>query len=194
MNWGTDIEVWGDTSSIEEERKYSILYSSGYGHGPIDGLFSFGAKSASFSGVKRILDVGCGNGSGIELLLKNGFEVQGIDISSVAVEICKKKGLKATQIAIYDIPSLKDNFDLVWCCDVLEHLPPESIGASIHCIKTKSERCLFSISTRQSIAKYNGKGVHLTVRPSEWWKSMLSNCFSISKTKETIDSVLISTA
>ena len=41
--------------------------------------------------VKNVLDIGCGLGYGTNLISKAGFEVEGIDKSSVAVEVARSR-------------------------------------------------------------------------------------------------------
>jgi SAM-dependent methyltransferase len=46
----------------------------------------------------RVLDVGCGAGRHSLYLQEKGFDVVGIDISPLAVEVCRLRGLKKTRI------------------------------------------------------------------------------------------------
>lgn len=69
-----------------------------------------------------ILDVGCGTGIVIELLMqKSKLDVQGVDISNTSVELCKQKKLQCT---VYDgsiLPFTDGSFQLVGSYNVLEH-------------------------------------------------------------------------
>ncbi len=42
----------------------------------------------------RVLDVGCGAGRHSLYLQKKGFDVLGIDVSPLAVKVCRLKGVK----------------------------------------------------------------------------------------------------
>lgn len=71
----------------------------------------------------RVLDVACGDGAWLELLMANGADPHGVDISSVAVERCKRR-LPAADIreAIAEsLPHADGSFDLVTCMGSLEH-------------------------------------------------------------------------
>lgn len=46
----------------------------------------------------RVLDVGCGAGRHSLYLQKKGFDVLGIDVSPLAIEVCKLRGLKKAKI------------------------------------------------------------------------------------------------
>jgi SAM-dependent methyltransferase len=77
----------------------------------------------------RILEIGCSGGLLMEQLRREGFgQVQGIDISEAAIELCGRKGLSA-QVMDAQRPTLPDaSFDFVIASDVLEHLA-DDIGA-----------------------------------------------------------------
>lgn len=74
----------------------------------------------------RILDAGCGTGSGIIFLQQYG-KVDGFDISKQAVRFCHLRGLKQVITGTIDRIPYKDNtFDIVTCFDVLYHQKVES--------------------------------------------------------------------
>lgn len=82
----------------------------------------------------RVLDVGCGNGQFLATLKDNlGIDELGVDISGRAVELARRKGIRAEvfDVAKDDITSLGE-FDFVTCFEVLEHVPnAESLLAAV---------------------------------------------------------------
>lgn len=71
-----------------------------------------------------VLDLGCGDGTlGENLIKRKNCKVIGIDISEVAVDYARKKGIDA-RVGNIEEPLGFDNdsFDYVILCDVLEHL------------------------------------------------------------------------
>jgi 2-polyprenyl-6-hydroxyphenyl methylase / 3-demethylubiquinone-9 3-methyltransferase len=76
----------------------------------------------------RALDVGCGAGFISEELAATGFAVTGIDPSRVAIDTARAHaGLSGLDIAYVvgageALPFADATFDLVFCCDVLEHV------------------------------------------------------------------------
>lgn len=80
------------------------------------------------NGWKTVLDVGCGPGP-LEIYLdKYGYkEVSAIDFSGEGIDICKKNSpnFDYTVGNISDIEKIyvDKTFDIVFCCQVLEHLP-----------------------------------------------------------------------
>jgi len=71
-----------------------------------------------------VLDLGCGDGTlGEKLIKERNCKVVGIDISKVAVEYAKRKGVNAIVGDLDEPLNFGDNtFDYVILCDVLEHL------------------------------------------------------------------------
>jgi len=77
---------------------------------------------------KRALDIGCGGGFLAEEFAKLGFEVVGVDPSTVSVETARRHAAAGGLRIDYrvgageDLPVEDAGFDLVYCCDVLEHV------------------------------------------------------------------------
>jgi len=78
---------------------------------------------------RRVLDVGCGSGTLLELLLKAGFESEGCDPSVSQCNLAKErlKKAKLSDINVYntalDAFSPKNGkYNTVICLDVIEHL------------------------------------------------------------------------
>lgn len=127
---------------MDEDEKWNAVYSKKILGGtwyPNEGVVRFTARYLKRRvgievydvkrGVRRILDVGCGNGRHVTFLQEQGFDVYGIDISKEAIEIAKawlaRKGLKA-DLRVGDIEKLPFDdryFDVVISLEVLDHIP-----------------------------------------------------------------------
>ena len=76
----------------------------------------------------RALDVGCGGGLMAEEVARMGFDVTGVDPAEASVEVAadhaRRSGLDITyRVAAGEaLPFDDGQFDLVYCCDVLEHV------------------------------------------------------------------------
>ncbi|MBE9052520.1 3-demethylubiquinone-9 3-O-methyltransferase [Nostocales cyanobacterium LEGE 11386] len=87
----------------------------------------FSSYIPTWQGVE-VLDIGCGGGLACELLAKQGANISGIDLSlnsiKVAQEHAKKSNLKIDyyQGIAENMPFETNKFDIVLCCDVLEHV------------------------------------------------------------------------
>jgi len=70
--------------------------------------------------VNSILEVGCGDGRIINPLIKKYDKVCGLDISPKALETVEALKIEGR---IENLPFEDNSFDIVLCCEVLEHLP-----------------------------------------------------------------------
>ncbi len=72
---------------------------------------------------KKVLDVGCYDGTYLELINNRNNEVYGIEASSGPVKICREKGLNVTKGDLERHWSFEDKFfDVVYAGEVIEHI------------------------------------------------------------------------
>ena len=88
---------------------------------------------------KKILNIGCGDGSFI-VKFKKYCEVFGVDISSRAIKIAKEAGVNAYKVNVSceKLPFEHEYFDIVYMGDVIEHLvnPDFAINEAARVIKS----------------------------------------------------------
>lgn len=123
-------------------------------------------KLAQDVGAKSALDYGAGKGGQYSTVLPNhpegtrfedllGFEVKRYDPAVPGIDI-KPTG----------------KFDLVWCTDVMEHIPEEDIDYVISCLAALTRKALFvtvgSYPAKKTLP--NGENAHVTQKPAEWWE------------------------
>lgn len=95
--------------------------------GPIGGdeRFRWIAKTF-FKGIsgKKVLDVGCGEGSLLDILQRLGNEVSGIDISESGVVKTQAKSIRCELVDISNerFPYKDSEFDIVTCLETIEHV------------------------------------------------------------------------
>ena len=72
-----------------------------------------------------VLDVGCGKGAFSRRLMSAGAKVSGIDITDEFVEVAARNvpAAEFKAASATDIPFESGSFDLVFCFEVLEHVP-----------------------------------------------------------------------
>ncbi len=78
---------------------------------------------------ERVLDLGCGAGAFTAALVAHGCDVVGVDIAERALERARAAAPGADLRRLDDdggIPLGHSSVDLVWCSEVLEHVPDAS--------------------------------------------------------------------
>lgn len=99
----------------------------------------------------RWLDIGCSNGIFVENAITNGFEAEGIDLSKVAVEHGKGKGLPLHTSTIEDWKP-EYLYDTIVAFDVLEHvLDPTMFINCIHRLLDTNGTIVLSLPNLQSL-------------------------------------------
>jgi SAM-dependent methyltransferase len=72
--------------------------------------------------LRRVLEVGCGAGRDGTAIREAGLDYHGVDLSPVAVEICRRLGLDAVEGLATDLPFEDASFDAAWTMSTLMHL------------------------------------------------------------------------
>jgi SAM-dependent methyltransferase len=79
---------------------------------------------------ERVLDLGCGAGGFLTALRDAGAEPVGVEIAEAAAERARATGIEVRLLEPDGtIPAAHGEFDLVWCSEVLEHIP--DVGAAL---------------------------------------------------------------
>lgn len=78
----------------------------------------------SVSAGGKVLEIGCGDGSLLQLLVQKGIDATGVDASSSGIERCIAKGLSARclDVSTEPLPFPQDCFDLIVSLETFEHL------------------------------------------------------------------------
>jgi 2-polyprenyl-6-hydroxyphenyl methylase / 3-demethylubiquinone-9 3-methyltransferase len=140
---------------------------------------------------KRVLDIGCGGGILADSMARQGAHVLGIDLSTKALKIAQLHALEAhTPVLEYREISAEDlaqempqQFDVVTCMEMLEHVPdPSSVVQAcaslvkpggwvfFSTINRNPKSFLFAIVGAEYLLNMLPKGTHeyvKMIRPSE---------------------------
>jgi SAM-dependent methyltransferase len=90
------------------------------------------------SDVQSVLEVGCGNGR-VANMLSGHYRVTGTDISHRALSHVVKRKVQSSSSWL---PFKDHSFDLIICCDVLEHLPTDVLRHAVAELQRVSTRYL----------------------------------------------------
>lgn len=103
--------------------------------------------------TRNVLDYGCGKGTLVERLRRNGYDAHGFD---PAVEMFSERPRPA---------------DVVTCTDVMEHIEPEYLETVLEDLKGLTRKaCMMVVSTRPAHKNLpDGRNAHLIVEQPEWW-------------------------
>lgn len=144
-----------------------------------------------------IIDIGCGTGgAGLELE-KAGLETHWLDITDAALDPAVKRE-KFIQKPIWgdwsfprshSISKSASIFSTGWhygfCCDVLEHIPPEYV---MLCLDRITENCgtswLQVCNLPDNFGKLVGQPLHLTVQPFVWWRERLKEMGTLVEARD----------
>ena len=113
-----------------------------------------------------LVDFGCGTGRATLKLQKEGFDVLGVDIANNAIDT----PVPFEEACIWEKPF---KADWAYCCDVLEHIPPEFVEKTIENMQTKN--CFIQVHLKEDkFGKRVNETLHLTIKPHSWWLEKLS--------------------
>jgi len=81
---------------------------------------------------KTILEIGAGAGHDSVYFQSRGFEVLATDLSPQMIEACKRNGVKAQVLDLYELESLGRQFDAIYSLNVLLHVPKKDLKRVLH--------------------------------------------------------------
>lgn len=118
------------------------------------------------------MDFGFGSGTAMAYFKNRGFDVEGVEISSHAVDRARRAGMVAHHAGLDAMAMLgADQFAFGFSSDVLEHVPTAAVRPSLDEMTRVCSRFLFVsvCPTPAHHATPDGTDLHLTVRPAPWW-------------------------
>ena len=157
------------------EQKLKYLYDEFYEHdlGNIQrgrGMWKHILKMYEF--IKG-LDVGCGRANGVQWAREQGANVFGCDISSSAVKCWKERGVEEyCKVASADRLPYEDNeFDMVLCSEVMEHIPEENVSGVLNeILRVGSDKFYFTIAlVPEAIPVAGLVQSHICLQSTKWW-------------------------
>ncbi|HUK03807.1 MAG TPA: class I SAM-dependent methyltransferase [Burkholderiales bacterium] len=124
----------------------------------------------------EVVDLGCGSGRGsMRLASAGGLRVTMVDFARNCLNPSVQSALEADpsplRFVVADLTeALPVSAAYGFCCDVLEHIPPDKVDAVLENCLRAARRVFFQICTvEDAFGKVVGFPLHLTVQPYEWW-------------------------
>lgn len=79
-------------------------------------------KLSTYTTGRKLLDVGCGDGQLLQTATEAGWDAVGIDLSESAVELCRRRGLDASNTDFFDRSLDTRRFDVIVMSELVEHV------------------------------------------------------------------------
>lgn len=153
----------------EEYKKLQIegsdwSYGSRWGDQMEEAIIKFGQSIADKN--SRLLDIGCGEGRGLDALVKLDFkQVFGVDISPDKIAKARSKGYLIYEYDFHkltELPLLAKSFDYTFCSHTLEHAYDIELALkSIEFVTKKQLHFIVPVGeTKEEVNKYNPSHTH----------------------------------
>jgi ubiquinone/menaquinone biosynthesis C-methylase UbiE len=156
---------------MKSEEKYNIAYRDP----------SYRTTSASFHlseiamqklKFDSVLEVGCGMGYGVIRFLQQNKKVKAIETCDYLLDSFLFSLVRldvVTKGSAQSIPFPADTFDLVFCVEVLEHIPEADIHQAISEMVRVCKKYMFLTISTVPAKHFPSLNLHETIKPTEWW-------------------------
>ena len=178
-----------------ERVKYDAIWQvPGYAeNSPGDDLVAMFAELSGCKAGETLIDLGCGTGrAGARLARDHGLKVTLFDLTDAGLE-GEARGLRFVEGCLWGShlrltrPTM--GYDYGYCCDVLEHVPPEFTMLAVANIMAACRVVFFSIATvPDQFGAEIGEPLHLTVRPFVWWRDHLAELGRLIECRDLLTS------
>lgn len=186
-------------TAIETEKYASMWAMNGYKdaapgetYAPV---FMDMAKPSIGKFSPTVLDAGCGTGRGALALARLGFKVTMADLTPDGLSD-DARALPFHQVCLWhDITTQLPyrwggKFDWVYCCDVLEHIPPTFTMLVVQRLLDVSKQGLFlAVSTRSDeFGHIVGTPLHQSIQSFKQWRDQLRELADIVECRDVLHS------
>lgn len=154
---------------------------------------TFAALTDEYVGRSRwtassVLDAGCGSGKGALALRELGFSVSLCDLTPAGLKP-EAQALPFHQVALWDdVARVTGLHDYVYCCDVMEHIPPVFSMLVVHqLLKVARKGVFLSISlVPDQCGAWVGKSLHQNVQSFTQWRDQLDTVGEVIEARDLL--------
>jgi 2-polyprenyl-3-methyl-5-hydroxy-6-metoxy-1,4-benzoquinol methylase len=141
---------------------------------------------------ETLLDAGCGPGRAGMLLKNAGLEVVWLDITERSLDPEVRGAGVFIEACLWNV-EMPAGMDWIYCCDVLEHIPPEHVDAVLDFIAATARKGAFLQIALWQEAWGNkiGETLHLTVESAQWWLEKIEKRMTVKWKGDSGDGRLI---
>lgn len=124
-----------------------------------------------------VIDVGCGAGTLLAQLKKDGLEVKGLEYSDAGIARCREKGVHVEKFDLESDETVQGSSDVTVSFEVAEHLPESLAENYVRVISQFSPIVIMSAATVGQ-----GGHDHVNEQPHEYWiKKMQTRGFDYDR-------------
>ena len=135
-----------------------------------------------------LVDIGCGTGRAGAKLSIEGWTVTYMDFVQVTPHMPFVKQNLWTPWRNKDkTRPFYSTWDYGYCADVMEHIPPDKIDATLDNITKHCDKVFFAINFGPDhFGQVIGEPLHLTVKPFTWWRDKLKALGDLREARDLI--------
>lgn len=147
-----------------------------------EGYWDYPAHFKTFEKIMErnpgsVLEIGCARGYTLKRLCDHGVTVGGLDISKHCYLTRATDEVQVWDITQIPWPIKDKQFDLIFSCAVLEHIPENEIENVIEEMARVSKRGLHGIDPGDNDDGFDK--THCTLKPLGWWASKLPHSHEV---------------
>ena len=164
------------TTADHERAKYARMWAIDDYHGHSPGKI-WASRLGGLVDLKpdqTVIDLGCGAGEAAAALEALGLDVAQVDLADFRGTDNNRPFRAAPLWSDWSFPGRFMRADYGFCCDVMEHIPPEYVMLVLERIRANCQAVFFSIAhLPDRCGAMIGEPLHLTLRPFEWWRDRI---------------------
>jgi 2-polyprenyl-3-methyl-5-hydroxy-6-metoxy-1,4-benzoquinol methylase len=136
-----------------------------------------------------ILDAGCGGGKGAIALAEQGFDVSMCDLTNAGLD-AEAIRFPFVQVPLWEKLTPHVGFkDYAYCCDVLEHIPPQFTMLVVSRLLEVARKGVFlSISLMpDQHGVWVGRPLHLSIQTFPQWRDQLNTIGKVVECRDLLN-------